>query len=93
LKSGPPPTLANRAERIHKMDFQTNDTAPASKASQERKAVYTIVKRDASDRGFWVRIGSGWVNRDGSLNLRLDALPVNGQLHVRDIDPEGKGRE
>jgi hypothetical protein len=75
------------------MDFQTNETAPTSKSSAERKAVYTIVKRDASDRGFWVRIGSGWVNRDGSLNLRLDALPVNGQLHVRDIESEGKGRE
>ena len=28
-----------------------------------------------------------FVNRDGSLNVRLDALPLNGQLHIRDEAP------
>ena len=47
------------------------------------KAVYTIVEREGT-RDRWVRIGIGFVNRDGSINVRLDAAPVNGKLHVRD---------
>jgi hypothetical protein len=47
------------------------------------KAVYTIVEREGA-RDRWVRIGIGFVNRDGSINVRLDAAPVNGKLHVRD---------
>jgi len=49
------------------------------------KSVYTIV--DRSGKAFWVRIGVGFTNRDGSLNLRLDAIPVNATLHVRDWEP------
>jgi hypothetical protein len=30
-------------------------------------------------------------NRDGSLNLRLDAFPVNGTLQVRDWTPKEEG--
>jgi len=29
-------------------------------------------------------VGIGFVNRDGSMNLKLDAVPVNGTLQVRD---------
>jgi len=50
------------------------------------KAVYTIVERGLNKRHF-VRIGVAFVNRDGSLNVRLDAVPVNGQLHIRDAPP------
>lgn len=57
-----------------------------NKAPAKRKNIYTVIEREGSERGFWVRIGTGWVNRDGSINIRLDALPVNGQLHVRDAD-------
>jgi hypothetical protein len=49
------------------------------------KSVYTIV--DRGGKTFWVRIGVGFTNRDGSLNLKLDAIPVNATLHVRDWEP------
>ena len=32
------------------------------------------------------RVGCAFVNRDGSYNLFLDALPVNGRLHMRESD-------
>lgn len=51
------------------------------------KLAYTIVERDKDGRKFWVRVGAAFVNRDGSLNVRLDAMPVNGQLHIRDYQP------
>ncbi len=47
------------------------------------KAVFTVVER-GQGKSYWVRIGVGFVNRDGSLNLNLDAMPTNGKLQVRD---------
>lgn len=46
------------------------------------KVVYAIVERGTSRH--WLRIGLAFVNADGSLNVRLDAMPLNGQLHIRD---------
>ena len=47
------------------------------------KQVYTIINKEGLEKGQWVKIGVGFINRDQSLNIRLDALPVNGLLHVR----------
>ncbi len=49
--------------------------------------VYTIVARERDGRKFWVRIGSAFRNRDGSLNAVLDAIPTNGTLHIRAFKP------
>ena len=49
------------------------------------KIVYTITER--GERSFWNRIGVAYVNKDGSLNIKLDAMPVNGTMHVRDWTP------
>jgi hypothetical protein len=50
------------------------------------KMVYTVVDR-GQGKAIWVRVGVGFTNRDGSLNLRLDALPVSGTLQVREWEP------
>lgn len=52
-------------------------------------AVYTIAERQGN-RSVWTRIGSAWTNKDGSITVRLDALPVSGVLQVRDGDPPQK---
>lgn len=49
------------------------------------KVVYTIT--DRGDKSWWTKIGVAYVNRDGSLNIKLEAMPVNGSLHVRDWTP------
>ena len=49
------------------------------------KVVYAIVER--GPKKHWLRIGLAFVNRDGSLNVRLDAVPLSGQLHIRDQSP------
>ena len=51
------------------------------------KVVYTIVERQKDKRKFWLRIGAAFTNRDGSLNVHLDAVPTNGQLQIRDYRP------
>jgi hypothetical protein len=49
-------------------------------------AVYTVIeKQDGKD--IWLRVGSGFHNRDGSLSLLLDAMPINGRLQVREYRP------
>ena len=53
-----------------------------------RYAVFSI--RKLKNGSVWVRAGSAWVNRDGSMNLYLDVLPLDGTLHVRE---PGAGRD
>jgi hypothetical protein len=56
------------------MDEQTSKTM---------KVVWTVVDR-GQGKSFWTRVGVGFVNRDGSLTLRLDAIPLGGSLQVRE---------
>ncbi len=35
-------------------------------------------------RDRWTKVGVGFVNRDNSINVILDAIPVNGRLQIRD---------
>ncbi len=54
----------------------------AMAAIRDFKVVYAIVQR--GPKRHWLRVGLALLNRDGSLNVRLDAMPFNGQLHIRD---------
>lgn len=60
--------------------------------NRSMKAVYTVIDR-GQGKSIWVRVGVGFTNRDGSLNLRLDAIPVNGTLQVREWDPGNRRSE
>ena len=46
-------------------------------------AVFSI--RPGRNGSIWVRTGWAEVNRDGSVNLHLDVLPLDGKLHVREV--------
>lgn len=45
-------------------------------------------KPNEEKRTLWVKAGTAWVNRDGSLNVYLDVLPLDGKLHVREFVEE-----
>jgi hypothetical protein len=49
------------------------------------KVAYVITERN--DRTYWNRIGVAFTNKDGSLNVKLDALPIGGTLQIRDYEP------
>jgi hypothetical protein len=66
------------------MDEQTSKTM---------KVVWTVIERGPG-KSFWTRVGVGFVNRDGSINLRLDAIPISGTLQVREWqDPQERRGE
>ena len=50
--------------------------------NQETKAVFALTER--GDKTYWTRIGAAFVNKDGSISVNLDALPVSGRLQIRD---------
>jgi hypothetical protein len=60
--------------------------------NKQMKAVFTIIDR-GQGRSIWVRVGVGFTNRDGSLNLKLDAIPVNGTLQVREWESGDRRHE
>lgn len=45
---------------------------------------YSIVYR-SHQAPAWIRCGIAHFNRDGSVNVQLDSLPLNGELHLRPI--------
>lgn len=51
------------------------------------KAVYQIIESEKLEKPIWRRIGTAFVNRDDSLNLEVESLPVSGKMHVRDFLP------
>jgi hypothetical protein len=75
--------LANAAFRAAK---PAKEEGQMEEQSKNMKSVYTVVDR-GQGKSIWVRVGVGFTNRDGSLNLRLDAIPVNGSLQVREWEP------
>jgi hypothetical protein len=66
-----------------------NNTQPNNPQPRHMKSVFTITERNG--RSFWTRVGVGFVNNDGSLNLRLDAIPLNGNLQVREYEAAREG--
>lgn len=54
-----------------------------------RKMTVFSIKKTSGGGTFWSRAGSAFVNRDGSLNVYLDVLPMHGTLHLREVaDPK-----
>ncbi|MEO8874853.1 MAG: hypothetical protein ABI461_04630 [Polyangiaceae bacterium] len=72
----------------------TSFAAPVGAAANPRgmKLVYTIVERK-DGKSFWTRIGAAFTNRDGSLTLKLDAIPIGGTMQVRDWEPRDGEKE
>ena len=45
--------------------------------------MYSIQESLKGGSSQWVKAGSAYLNRDGSLNVYLDVLPLDGKLHIR----------
>lgn len=56
------------------------------------RSVYAVIER-GHGRSFRMKLGVGFVNRDGSLTLKLDAVPLSRTLHVRALDRREHDRD
>jgi hypothetical protein len=59
-----------------------------SDKNTETKAVYALTERN--EKTFWTRIGAAFHNKDGSVTVALDALPVSGRLQIRENDRDDR---
>lgn len=71
--------------------FSTNVNKP-----RMFKVITPIEKKDGGT--FWMRVGTGFPNKDQSINVYLDAIPVNHKFQIRemeeeDLAPRGRKRE
>lgn len=53
---------------------------------------YTVREGSSKgNKGFWTRVGSAWLHKDGKgFNVQLDALPVDGRLVLRAMSDKGE---
>jgi hypothetical protein len=84
-------TISN-GNKVPEQTFNTGRNASWSgpQGTNSRKVAYAITER-SSGKSFWTRVGVGFVNRDGSITIRLDAMPVSGTLQLRDWTPRDAG--
>jgi hypothetical protein len=57
---------------------------PMNSNSSKKRVLCPVSTKEG--KTFWVRMGNAYVNKDNSINLYLDGLPVNGRLQIRDWD-------
>ncbi len=60
------------------------------KESITLKDVFAVTERESGTEGakkWWTKVGIGFVNRDDSISVVLDALPLTGRLYIRDRRP------
>lgn len=62
---------------------------------QHRSTMLKVVSPVEGRNGktFWIRVGSAFINRDGSTNVYLDAYPTSGKLQIRPFDDHGPARD
>ncbi|OGS00200.1 MAG: hypothetical protein A2V88_08305 [Elusimicrobia bacterium RBG_16_66_12] len=51
----------------------------------------TKYTKDGEEKTKWTAIGSAWKNKDGSLSVELEAMPVSGRLQIREPKPKDGG--
>ena len=67
----------------------------AETPAKTRREVFVVNERPSSEgtRSWWTKIGHCYENRDGSWTVRLEALPLTGNLQIRDPQADRERRE
>jgi hypothetical protein len=61
-------------------------TRKGAAMNTRRFKVLCPMENEKTGKTYWMRVGTGFPNADGSTNILLDALPINRKLHVRELD-------
>lgn len=65
----------------------SNDTVTPLQVGKKYEVFSIRETKEKNGASTWVRAGSAWINRDGSINVYLDVLPLDGKLHIREAAP------
>ncbi|GAB3326716.1 hypothetical protein [Haliea atlantica] len=49
-------------------------------ATENTPALIAYHVTESGKKAYWSRIGAAWPNRKGGFQIKLDTLPVNGEL-------------
>ncbi len=71
-------------------ELSTSQALAAPPQRNTWKAVFTVVER--GEKRYWIRIGVAFINHDSSWTVKLDAMPTNGTLQIRDPEPFNPAR-
>lgn len=63
----------------------TDSTKPNTVTLEKAKRLHVFTIKNATNGAIWLRCGCAYVNKDGSINVYLDALPLDGKLHIREV--------
>lgn len=74
---------AIRLRIMLRRDKEGENMSETSSSNHTAKDVFHMKEGD-NGKTFWTKIGSAFVNRDGSINAYLDALPRDGKIQIRD---------
>jgi hypothetical protein len=67
----------------HEAVESSGETAAAIDGAK-RFAAWNIIERKPGEKAIWHKVGVGFVNRDGSINVHLDSIPFQGKIQLRD---------
>lgn len=70
------------------MAAKTNNQATAAKATFWK--AYNILDRGEDKKAFWNPVGVAFPNKDGSFNIKLSSLPLDGEIHIRPYEPRSE---
>lgn len=59
----------------------------------KRFEVFHIKNTGEGKKSFWTRIGSAWENRNGSINVVLDTIPLDGKMTIQEPREREPGAE
>jgi hypothetical protein len=74
-----------QARRERGIALRTRNTGDPTMDNSKMKLAYVITTRNG--KHFWNRVGVAFVNNDGSINVKLEAMPVSGEIQIRDYVP------
>lgn len=71
--------------------MSTNANNETKQSTSKRLEVFNIRNVEGAAKPFFKSIGVAFVNKDGSMNVILDSLPLDGKLHIR--EPKAAGQK
>lgn len=61
--------------------------------STNKPDLYAYTVTGSEEKPFFTRIGAAWKNKKGGYGIRLEALPVNGEIVLLPPKDNGKTEE